>query len=169
MTGQIDGRCRRQRRIGSPNRNPDLPGFRRRRGRGQNCRRRPDQDSLVGCLVYVIKGRGRGAAPGTRLRRNGIPHDRDERISLNFDDQTVSRSGHTFLTYGARSRRVPYAGGNWTEPSCISRARTCPVLAPVTLEHGRVIILERDEVEDCGLSAARLRLARCSWSGSIPV
>jgi hypothetical protein len=99
----------------------------------------PMQDPFVGCLV-VIEGRGRGAALKLGYGRNSIGRDRDERVSLNFDDEQISRSGHAFLTYDPRSRKYFLQGG--TGPNLVYiEGQDMPVLTPVTLEHGQVIIL----------------------------
>jgi hypothetical protein len=99
----------------------------------------PMQDPFVGCLV-VIEGRGRGASLKLGYGRNSIGRDKNERVSLNFGDEQISRSGHGFLTYDPRSRKFFLQGG--TGPNLVYiDGEDIPVLTPVILKRGDKIIL----------------------------
>ncbi len=59
---------------------------------------------IVGWLV-VIAGPGKGKILTIGYGHNGIGRSADERISLNFGDQGISRKRHTILTYDSRGRK----------------------------------------------------------------
>lgn len=101
----------------------------------------PMQDPYVGCLV-VIEGRGRGASLKLGYGRNSIGRDRGERVSVNFGDEQISRSGHAFLTYDPRGRKFYLQGGTGPNLVYIDDGKdVSPVLTPVILERGAVILL----------------------------
>src|SRR5688572_26193414 len=64
----------------------------------------PMKDPVVGWLV-VIFGPGRGASLNLGYGRNSIGRGDEERVSLHFGDEQISRIGHAILTYDPRSRK----------------------------------------------------------------
>ena len=61
-------------------------------------------DPVVGWLV-VIDGYGKGSSLVIGYGVNGIGRDRDERISLPFGDEQISRKGHAYLTYDGKNKK----------------------------------------------------------------
>lgn len=70
------------------------------------------EDPVVGWLV-VIDGPGRGQARAVGYGMNSIGRGPTERISLEFGDAQMSRTGHAVLTYDPRSRKfyLQHGGG----------------------------------------------------------
>ena len=61
-------------------------------------------DPVVGWLV-VVEGNGKGNSLVIGYGVNGIGRDRDERISLPFGDEQISRKGHAYLTYDGKNKK----------------------------------------------------------------
>lgn len=96
------------------------------------------RDPPAGCLL-VVGGPGRGAIRNLGLGRNSVGRDAGERVSLNFGDDQISRTGHLeiicdprtckFYAQGTpQARNLAYIGGE-------------PLLTPVLLKAGDLLSL----------------------------
>jgi prepilin-type processing-associated H-X9-DG protein len=94
---------------------------------------------VVGWLV-VVAGPGRGQARAIGYGMNAIGRGADQRISLDFGDEQISRSNHAALTYDPRSRKffVQHGGG-----ANLTYLDGQAVLAPAPIESGSDIIIGR--------------------------
>lgn len=73
-------------------------------------------DPVVGWLV-VLSGPGRGNARRLGYGQNSLGRDKGERVSLDFGDDSISRSKHAFVLYEPRKRQYfvrPGDGANLT-------------------------------------------------------
>jgi hypothetical protein len=102
----------------------------------------PMQDPVVGWVVVMPGSPGAGASLKLGYGRNSIGRDPSERVCLNFGDSQLSRTGHAILTYDPRSRMFYLQSGTGPNLTYVETAGgTTPVLTPVTLERGNVILL----------------------------
>lgn len=87
-------------------------------------------DPPVGWLV-VIQGPGQGKVVAIGNGSNAIGRDPGERIYLDFGDETISRHGHTTITYDPRGRKfyIQHGGGK-----NLTYVEENPVLLPTELE-----------------------------------
>lgn len=88
------------------------PARRSRSSGGADSGAEMAEDPVVGWVV-VIDGPGRGQARAVGYGMNGIGRGPTERISLEFGDEQMSRTGHAVLTYDPRSRKfyLQHGGG----------------------------------------------------------
>jgi hypothetical protein len=70
------------------------------------------EDPVVGWLV-IIKGKGKTNFLTLGYGMNSIGRSPDERISINFGDEEISRTQHAIITYDPRGRKfyVQHGGG----------------------------------------------------------
>lgn len=97
----------------------------------------PADGPVVGWLV-VVKGPGRGRAASLGYGMNPIGRDADNRVSLPFNDEQISRKKHAVITYDPRGRKFYIHHG---DSSNLSYVGEMPVLAPTLLEGGETIRL----------------------------
>ena len=87
-------------------------------------------DPPVGWLV-VVQGPGQGKVVTIGNGSNAIGRDPSERICLDFGDETISRHGHTTITYDPRGKKfyIQHGGGK-----NLTYMEESPVLLPTELE-----------------------------------
>ena len=90
----------------------------------------PMADPPVGWLV-VVAGPGKGNVVTLGNGVNAIGRDRTERVSLDFGDDMISRTGHGTITYDPRHRKFYVQHGGGTNLTYVDDE---PVLAPRDLE-----------------------------------
>ena len=81
-------------------------------------------DPPVGWLV-VIKGPGQGNVTAVGNGSNSVGRDKGDRIRIDFGDETISRRGHSTITYDPRGKKFYLqhgAGKNLTYLEGDSRA-----------------------------------------------
>jgi hypothetical protein len=64
----------------------------------------PEDGPVVGWLV-VVKGPGRGRSVPLGYGMNSIGRDADNRVSLPFNDEQISRKKHAVIAYDPRGRK----------------------------------------------------------------
>jgi hypothetical protein len=89
-----------------------------------------DADPVAGWLV-VVKGPGRGGFRPIFVGMNSVGRDTNQRISLSFGDDMISREEHAFIAYDEESRRFYLQHGGKAN---LVRLGGRPVLAPTELE-----------------------------------
>lgn len=62
-----------------------------------------EHDPVVAWLV-ILKGPGRGNSVRLGYGQNSLGRDRDERVSIDFGDASISRKKHCFIIYEPRKR-----------------------------------------------------------------
>ncbi len=95
-----------------------IVGSRRHRERVQRMARRAEHedsmdDPIAGWLV-VVEGPGKGRALTLGYGMNSIGRAADERISIDFGDDQISRRGHAVVTYESRGRKFYVQPGGGT-------------------------------------------------------
>ena len=88
-------------------------------------------DPVVGWLV-VVSGPGKGRALQLGYGANPIGRGNEVRVSLDFGDEEISRSGHAVLTYDPRGRKYYLQHGGGRNLTYLGDQ---PVLSPVELEN----------------------------------
>ena len=70
------------------------------------------EDPVVGWVV-VVSGPGKGASLKLGFGMNPIGRAKEERVSLNFGDEEISRTGHAILTYDPKGSKfyLQHGGG----------------------------------------------------------
>lgn len=94
-------------------------------------------DPPVGWLV-VVNGPGQGNVLTVGNGSNSIGRERDERIRIDFGDETISRRGHAIVTYDPRGKKfyVQHGGGK-----NLTYLEDAPVLSPTELtDFSRILI-----------------------------
>jgi len=89
-----------------------------------------EADPVAGWLV-VVKGPGRGGFRPIFVGMNSIGRDADQRISLTFGDDMISRQEHAFIAYDEEARRFYLQHGGKAN---LVRLGGRPVLSPTELE-----------------------------------
>jgi Biotin-requiring enzyme/FHA domain len=89
-----------------------------------------DADPVAGWLV-VVKGPGRGGYRPIFVGMNSIGRDANQRISLSFGDDMISREEHAFIAYDEEARRFYLQHGGKAN---LVRLGGRPVLSPTELE-----------------------------------
>ncbi len=92
-------------------------------------------DPVVGWLV-IIDGPGKGKPLSICYGMNSIGRDSNERVSINFGDEEISRSGHAMLSYDPRGRKFYLQHGGGANLTYIG---DLPVLQPTVLAGGEII------------------------------
>lgn len=95
------------------------------------------EDPVVGWLV-IEQGPGRGLARQLGYGMNSIGRAMEERVTLDFGDNEISRHNHAVLTYDPRGRRFYVQHGGATNLTYVDDN---PVLQPVELHGGERISL----------------------------
>ena len=86
-------------------------------------------DPPVGWLV-VIKGPGQGNVAAIGNGSNSVGRDKGDRIRIDFGDETISRRGHSTITYDPRGKKFYLQHGAGKNLIYLEGA---PVLAPTEL------------------------------------
>ena len=92
-------------------------------------------EPVVGWLV-VVDGPGRGQSVKLGYGMNSIGRGAEERVSLDFGDEEISRQGHAMLTYDTKGRKFYIQHGGGTNLTYLGES---PVLQPHEIK-GREII-----------------------------
>ena len=90
----------------------------------------PMDDPPVGWLV-IVAGPGKGGVVTLGMGVNSMGRDRDQRVSLDFGDEMISRVNHGTITYDPRGRKFYVQHGGGTNLTYVDDE---PVLAPRVLE-----------------------------------
>jgi hypothetical protein len=98
-----------------------------------------ETDPVAGWVV-VIKGPGRGNFCPVFVGMNSVGRDADQRISLNFGDESISREEHAFITYDEEQRCFYLQHGG---KSNLVRLGPAPVLSPTELKPNDLIRIGR--------------------------
>ena len=86
-------------------------------------------DPPVGWLV-VVKGPGQGRFVALGNGSNSIGRDESERVRIDFGDETISRHGHSTITYDPRGKKFYLQHGAGKNLTYLEGA---PVLSPTEL------------------------------------
>ena len=86
----------------------------------------------VGWLV-VIKGPGKGCSREIYYGMNSVGRGEDERIPLDFGDNTISREAHAFVTFDEKQSKFYLSHGG---KSNLVRLNDAPVLSAEPLSYG---------------------------------
>jgi len=89
-----------------------------------------DGDPVAGWLV-VVKGPGRGGFRPIYVGMNSIGRETNQRISLSFGDDMISREEHAFIAYDEESRQFYLQHGGKAN---LVRLAGRPVLSPTELQ-----------------------------------
>ena len=92
-------------------------------------------EPVVGWLV-VVEGPGKGQSVKLGYGMNSIGRDAEERVSLDFGDEEISRHGHAMLTYDSKGRKFYIQHGGGKNLTYLGES---PVLQPHEIK-GREII-----------------------------
>ncbi|MBT9373315.1 FHA domain-containing protein [Rhizobium sp. CSW-27] len=92
-------------------------------------------DLVAGWLV-VVAGPGRGCAREIYFGMNSLGRADNQRISLNFGDETISRESHAFVVFDDMQQDFYIQHGG---KSNLVRLNGKPVLAPMELAKGDMI------------------------------
>jgi len=92
-------------------------------------------EPVVGWLV-VVDGPGKGMFVKLGYGMNSIGRANDERVSLDFGDDEISRNGHAMLTYDSKGKKFYIQHGGGTNLTYLGDT---PVLQPHEIK-GREII-----------------------------
>ena len=109
-------------------------GGRRRTERVRQMHQRAEvedsmDDPVVGWLV-VVDGPGKGRSLSLGYGTNSIGRAANERVSVNFGDDQISRKGHAVVTYDPRGRKFYLQQGGGTNLVYLNEE---VVLAPIEL------------------------------------
>jgi hypothetical protein len=96
-----------------------------------------EEDPVVGWLV-IVNGKGKTKVLTLGYGMNSIGRNPDERISINFGDEEISRSQHAIITYDPRGRKfyVQHGGGK-----NLTYLADQPLLVPMELKGGEEILI----------------------------
>jgi hypothetical protein len=87
-------------------------------------------EPIAGWLV-IVKGPGRGGYCGVYVGMNSVGRDPNQRISLNFGDDSISREEHAYVVYDEETRLFYLQQG---KKAGLVRLGTKPVLNPTELK-----------------------------------
>lgn len=105
-------------------------------GKTQYIRAESVQTEPVAGWVVVVKGPGRGGSRAVFVGMNSVGRDADQRVSLSFGDESISREEHAFITYDDEQRRFYLQHGG---KSNLVRLGDQPVLMPTELKANDLI------------------------------
>jgi hypothetical protein len=88
-----------------------------------------EADPVAGWLV-VVKGPGRGGFRPIFVGMNSVGRDSNQRISLSFGDDSISREDHAYIAYDEEQRRFYLQHGGKAN---LVRLAGRPVLSPTEL------------------------------------
>lgn len=105
----------------------------------------PDRmdNPVVGWLV-VIGGPGKGAARELGYGMNTIGRSAEDRVSLDYGDEEISRHGHAMVTYDPRGRRFYAQHGGGVNLSYLDDA---PLLQPTVMNGGEVLVIGNTQLK----------------------
>ena len=95
----------------------------------------PMANPPTGWLV-VIGGPGRGSVVTVGYGMNNLGRGDNQRITLNFGDERLSRENHAMVTYDDKSNKFYVQHGGGPNLTYLSDA---PLLTPQELSHGNII------------------------------
>jgi hypothetical protein len=98
-----------------------------------------DSDPVAGWVV-VVRGPGSGNFRPVFVGMNSIGRDFDQRVSLSFGDESISREEHAFITYDEEQRCFYLQHGG---KSNLVRLGGHPVLSPTELKPNDLIRIGR--------------------------
>jgi hypothetical protein len=87
-------------------------------------------EPIAGWLV-IVKGPGRGGYRPVYVGMNSVGRGPDQRISLNFGDDAISREEHAYIVYDEETRQFYLQQG---KKAGLVRLETKPVLNPIELK-----------------------------------
>jgi hypothetical protein len=87
------------------------------------------QDPVVGWLV-IVAGPGRGISKNIGYGVNNIGRDPNQRISIDYGDEQISRSSHASVVYDPKSRKFFIQHGEGINLTYVNEV---PVLKPIEL------------------------------------
>ena len=96
-------------------------------------------EPVTGWLV-VVKGPGRGNFCPVYVGMNAVGRDANQRVSLSFGDETISREEHAFITFDEEQRCFYLQHGG---KSNLVRLGGQPVLSPTELQPNDLIRIGR--------------------------
>ncbi len=99
-------------------------------------------DPVVGWLV-IVAGPGRGNARQLGYGQNSVGREADERVSVNFGDETISRRQHCFVIYEPRQRQYllrPGDGATLTYLDGKLVSQSSPLKAGDLIEIGETVL-----------------------------
>lgn len=96
-----------------------------------------EEDPVVGWLI-IINGKGKTNVLTLGYGMNSIGRSPNERISINFGDEEISRTQHAIITYDPRGRKfyVQHGGGK-----NLTYLADQPLLVPMELKGGEEILI----------------------------
>jgi hypothetical protein len=115
-------------------------------------------DPVAGWLV-VVKGPGRGCFQPVFPGMNSIGRDANQRISLSYGDDTISRQEHAFITYDDEQRRFYIQHGGKAN---LIRVGDQPVLVPTELKPNDLIRIGKSTLRFVPLCGSDF-----SWSDAL--
>lgn len=89
-----------------------------------------DTDPVAGWIV-IVKGPGRGGFRPVFVGMNAVGRGEDQRVCLDFGDESISREEHAFITYDDEARTFYLQHGG---KSNLVRLGSKPVLSPTELK-----------------------------------
>ena len=99
-------------------------------------------EPVVGWLV-VVSGPGRGRSLHLGFGMNSIGRGPDERVSLDFGDEEISRQGHAMLTYDPKGKKFYLNHGGGVNITYVAET---PVLQTLELKGREIISLGKTEL-----------------------
>jgi hypothetical protein len=105
--------------------------------RSSSSEEEKEEDPVVGWLV-IVNGKGKTNVLTLGYGMNSIGRNPDERISINFGDEEISRTQHAIITYDPRGRKfyVQHGGGK-----NLTYLADQPLLVPMELKGGEEILI----------------------------
>lgn len=104
---------------------------------GSDTMKGGDQPFVVGWLV-IVKGPGRGAGIPIGFGRNTVGRGANQRITLNFGDDEISRENHCSIIFDDKNERFFLNHG---DSQNLTYLNDQPVLAPSELADGAMITI----------------------------
>jgi len=90
-----------------------------------------DTTEPVAAWVVVVKGPGRGSFRSVYMGMNSVGRGSDQRVKLDFGDDSISREAHAYITYDEKARVYYLQHGG---KSNLVRLHNQPVLMPMELK-----------------------------------
>ncbi|MGF0540258.1 FHA domain-containing protein [Agrobacterium sp. ES01] len=94
------------------------------------------QHELVAGWLVIVTGPGRGHSLEIYFGMNSLGRGRNQRIPLDFGDESISREGHAFVVFDDMQQDFYIQHGG---KSNLIRLNGKPVLSPMQLSHGDMI------------------------------
>lgn len=99
-------------------------------------------DPVVGWLV-ITNGPGKGSALKLGFGMNPIGRSAEERVSINFGDEEISRTGHAVVTYDPRGNKFYIQHGGGVNLTYLDNS---PVLGALELKGREKILIGKTEI-----------------------